>query len=978
MTFQNLKPSQSLHGFSVDRVEDIPELRSQATLFTHDKTGAKLIHLFNEDPNNLFCVAFRTPVYNDTGVPHILEHSVLSGSEKFPLKDPFKELLKGSLQTFLNAMTYPDKTIYPVSSQVEADFYNLVNVYCDAVLHPLLTETTFYQEGWHFDVEDVDGPVGIKGIVYNEMKGVFSDFRSHVARRTFSALFPDTTYYYESGGDPEHIPDLTYADFKAFHRKFYHPSNSFFFLYGNLPSEKTLAFLQENYLSVYERESVDSVVHSQKAWDTPRVLEITAPSAKEDDGTASVILSWVLGESTDAVTGLLGKILSGYLLATESSPLRRALIDSGLGEDLDDMCGFDADLVQYIFSAGLRKCNPTNAAKIKTLILDTLADQVKNGLDMELLEGTIRLTEFGLREISDSRHFPHNLVLAERCYRSWLYDGDPLAHLKFAEPLDFIKEQKAKGGGFFEQKLSEMLTDNPHYLLSVVTASSKMGDDLGKQSEAQAAVLTAKFSQDDRKKHKDITDKLKQAQMTPPTEAALASLPKLDKKDLPLEGEKTVTEECQIAGVPCHQHPIFTSGIVYLDLSFDFSVLNEEDLAYLPLFCELVTRCGIVAMDYEQMAKRISLATGGISTSTICSTDATQNDQVISRFFFHAKCLEERVGEMLDIVRDLLLEPVLDDHKQQKDILLEMRNDIAGAAAQSGHSYAALHASSKLAKSRYIDELINGVTQLRFLDELLKQEDFNAISQKMLSIRELLVNRQTCHVCLTSADPTKQNQALSDFLQQLPAADPVFPEINFAIKSPAKGVGVEISSSVNYVAHSWFLPNSSPVAFGLLNLLSQNLATGFLWEKVRVEGGAYGGMAFASTAHPIFTCASYRDPNLAVTLKRFIEGLEFVAAGLSAEDVDQSIIGVIGKLDSPSSPHSKALGETIALLCGRCWDFRQTLRVAILNADSAALAAQANAILAEARSVIAVLGSVSAFDAAESDGVQLERTPLMG
>jgi Zn-dependent M16 (insulinase) family peptidase len=358
---QEIKTGTVLHGFRTDRVEPVPEIHATAYIFTHAKTGARVLHLFNDDPENLFSIAFRTPSADNTGVPHVLEHSVLCGSKKFPVKDPFQEMLKGSLQTFLNALTYRDKTVYPVASQLEKDFFNLADVYCDAVFNPLLTRNTFFQEGWHFDVPDLHGPVGIKGIVYNEMKGVFSDFASHVARRTVAGLMPDTIYAFESGGDPEQIPSLSYERFTEFHRRFYHPSNSYIFLYGSIPSEKTLRFLDDHYLADFSAPPQRAAIARQPLWHAPRRLSFEAPAQKEDDGTATVLLAWIFGESSDPLSALCGTVVGHYLLGTESSPLRRALVDSGLGEDLDETSGFGIEAVQSFFIAGLRKTRPGNA-----------------------------------------------------------------------------------------------------------------------------------------------------------------------------------------------------------------------------------------------------------------------------------------------------------------------------------------------------------------------------------------------------------------------------------------------------------------------------------------------------------------------------------------------------------------------------------------------------------------------------------------
>ncbi|MCX7726823.1 MAG: insulinase family protein, partial [Chitinispirillaceae bacterium] len=502
----------------------IPELNSTGYEFYHLKSGAKVVHFFNSDPNNLFSIAFRTPVNDNTGVAHILEHSVLCGSKRYPVKDPFQEMMKGSLHTFLNALTYPDKTVYPVSSQVEKDFFNLVSVYADAVFNPILSENTFYQEGWHFEVTDLNKPIDIKGIVYNEMKGVYSNFSSQVERKLLSTLFPDTNYHFESGGDPEHIPELTYEDFIAFHRRYYHPSNSFIVLYGNIPSQKTLAFLDENFLNLYTKISLDSAVKMQKLWKKPRNFFTEAPASKEEDGSATVVLSWIFGDATDPVNTLAGRILSWYLLDTETSPLKRALLDSGLGEDLADVSGFDADLRQTVFSVGLRKTKPEHTSQIEEIILSTLNKIVKDGLDRDLLLGAIRTIEFDLREVSGI-HFPYNLRIAERCYRSWIYDGDPFAHCAFERPLNIIKEHFENNIGFFENFLRATLLDNTHRLTSTIVASSEAAKKLEELTKKQVEKLTSSFGIKDKKRYFELTQTLLEYQKTPSNKEDIKNCP---------------------------------------------------------------------------------------------------------------------------------------------------------------------------------------------------------------------------------------------------------------------------------------------------------------------------------------------------------------------------------------------------------------------------------------------------------------------
>jgi Zn-dependent M16 (insulinase) family peptidase len=970
---QNLKLKASVHGFSLIRIQPIEELNVTAYEFIHEKNGARLIHIYNEDPDNLFSIAFRTPVYDSTGVPHILEHSVLCGSRKFPIKDPFQELLKGSLQTFLNALTYPDKTVYPVSSQVEKDFFNLVDVYCDAVFNPMLTENTFYQEGWHFDVEDISKPIGIKGIVYNEMKGVFSNFSSHVDRKSLSSIFPDTTYFHESGGEPEQITNLTYEQFREFHRKYYHPSNSFIILYGNIPSEKTLHFLNDNYIKHFERLEIDSAIKHQMLWDAPREQTILAPAPKEDDGTATVAALWIFGNAADPVLSLAGKILTHYLLGTESSPLKRALIDSGLGEDLDDISGFESDLAQTIFAAGLRKCLPQNASKVLDCIISTLRKEVEVGMDSELLEGALRQVEFSLREVT-SGHFPYNLRLAERCYRSWIYDGDPFAHLAFEKPLSEIK---SKGIDFFVELIRSLLLKNPHRLLSTVTASSEMGKMLEQQTLQHAHLLTQHFTESDKQRFSVLTEELLRQQKTTPAPEALATLPRLDKRDLPREGRKYPIQIVDAGNATLHLHDVFTSGIVYVDCGFDLSGVPVELVPFVPLFAELITRCGAGGISYEKMATQIALATGGIDASVSCKTKSGTADELMFYLFFSGKSLLSRTDEMLSIMSKILLTPELDNAKQIRDILKEERNSLHSSIVSAGHQFAILNASSHLSKSRYLDELMGGITQLRFLDSLVSRDAVGEVVDAVKKIHSLIIDKNRCVLSVTVENPSTVEEKLKVFLESLPSLD--VGSVNYDIKmtTPELPKAVELSSAVNFVGKVWKLPALSPDDAGILYLTARHLSTGYLWDKVRVEGGAYGGMSMMSVSHPVFACASYRDPNIKSTIEHFTGGLKEIASGISQGKIDQSIIGTIGKIDSPRSPHAQGFGSTIDLLSGFTREYKQKMREAVLGADTETLVRTAKRILGISECVTAVLGGAAAIDNAINEGMQFQRESLL-
>jgi hypothetical protein len=966
----------SVHGFDLIRTERIEELHSTAFQFEHRKSGAHLIHLHNDDPNNLFSIAFRTPVYDNTGVPHILEHSVLGGSRKYPIKDPFQELLKGSLQTFLNALTYPDKTVYPVSSQVESDFYNLADVYCDAVFHPLLTEQTFFQEGWHFDVPDPDGPITIKGIVYNEMKGVFSDFHSHVSRKTIGALFPDTTYYFESGGEPEFITDLTYEQFKQFHSRFYHPSNSYIFLYGNIPAEKTCAFLDKKYLDSFTRIEPDSHISPQPLWNTPHRVEFDAPAAEHDKGTATVLVTWLTGTTTDPVDMLICRILSRYLLGTESSPLRRALVDSGLGEDLDEMTGFDAELVQGIFTAGLRKAKPENTTAITNLIFSTLKNQADGGIDEELLEASIRRTEFSLREISDDGRFPYNLRLADRCYRSWIYDGDPFAHLAFEQPLSTIKADPGNHPHIFAGHIKRLLIDNPHYLVTTVTASPKLGQALEHLTENQTRRLTENFTHDDKKKHYTITKGVLEVQKKPVTNVS-SIIPRLRIGDVPQKNRIVPCRTSAEKGIECYHHDLFTSGIVYVDIGFDCLHIPPPLLPYLPIYLELLTRCGARDYSFEQMAKRVSLSTGGISSSTIIrETFSESSSPFLFKLFIHSKSIVDRAGEMATILTDLFTTPHLDNRKQIKTILMEMKNDLYSSIIGSGHSFAVNYLCSRLTPSGYCSEVTDGITQFRFLDRLIRTDNIDSVIDAMKQLHTILIQNKNTILSITAEDPSLHNGTFTDVIGQLPTGSISECPLDTLTLPEGNFTGIEINTSVNYVAQGWRLEKMNAHELGLMNLLSLALSRGFLWDSVRVEGGAYGSMASISPNYPVFTCYSYRDPNLLRTLECFKEGLIKIAHGANQDMIEQSSIGTIGKIDKPRTPHQMGLSETYNRLSGKPPDFRQQQRDSILCATPKALTETAQRILDTATTAVCIVGSKAAFTEISDSGSSFIRQPL--
>ncbi|MFW5959557.1 MAG: insulinase family protein [Chitinivibrionales bacterium] len=972
MESQNLSQGGSIGGFNITGITPVQEIDSEVAEFYHKKSGARVLHIYNSDRNNLFNAAFRTPVYNNTGVPHILEHSVLAGSAKYPLKDPFKEMLNRSLQTFLNAVTYPDKTMYPVSSEVEEDFFNLMDIYCDAVFNPLLTQTTFMQEGWHFDLPEKGSEVSIKGIVYNEMKGVFSDFKSHVSRKTINNLFPDTTYRFESGGDPIEIPKLTYSDFKAYHSRLYHPSNSYIILYGNIPSEKTLSFLETHYLNSFDRIDPDTRISPQKPWTEPRTLNQEAPGQEEDNGKATVTACWNTGESKDAYEALVMSVLSYYLLGTESSPLKRALLDSGLGEDLCGLSGFDNDLANSFFCAGLRKVLPENAEQIKSIVFETLKQEVSEGMDTELIEGSIRHLEFSTREIRNG-HFPYNLMIAERVMISWLYEGDPCAYLRTEPLFRELRKNLESNPEYFEDMIREKFINNTHFLLSCITASSEKGRKLGELTKQEAARLSKDFTQEDIDKHHETTKEIIDQQKKENTDEELACLPELDTASLPRKAKTYPFQKENRSGIEYNIHEVFTAGIHYLDLCFDISSVSDEYLYLLPLYEEVMVRCGAGGRSRKETAVKTSLYTGGINLSDVVALNPETTENPIMKLLFHSKSLFKYTDEMTAHVAEILTSPDLSDKDLIKEALTELRNDMYASVISSGHRYASDIASSKLSRTGEIEEKLNGLSQLRFLYRLSDEADYESIADNLKTLHKEIVSQNNLLVSLTSERP---DQAAESFLKRLSC----FPKGEN--KGPAqrgsfnKGdldtiTGVRIGSSVNYSARVWNLGPVSPEEAGNLMILSKNLSTGYLWDKIRVEGGAYGGGALLSLDSADFICRSYRDPNLTYTFEHFEKGLKKALDPSNFSRLKQNITGTIGGLDKPKTPHAQGFSETLNSIKGREPGFRQRIREAILTAEPGDLKSTAERILDNKDNACAVVGNTESFDKAEKQGFSI-------
>ncbi len=954
------------HGFELLREEEIPELNTRARLLRHVQTGAELLSLENDDENKVFGISFRTPPADSTGLPHIMEHAVLSGSRKYPVKEPFIELAKSSLQTFLNAFTFPDKTCYPIASQNLKDFYNLIDVYLDAVFYPLIPLHTLQQEGWHYELDGREEPLTFKGVVFNEMKGAYSSPDSLLSRYSQQSLFPDNAYGLDSGGDPKEIPNLTYEQFKSFHETYYHPSNARIFFYGDDDAEERLRLINA-YLKDFQPITVDSTIPLQTRFDQPKRFTHPYSVGQETstDRKGMLTSNWMLTESREPETTLGLHILSHILIGTPASPLRKALIDSGLGEDLTGG-GLDDDLRQMFFAAGLKGIAVGDAEKVEALILETLAALAEEGIDPDMVEAGVNTIEFRLRE-NNFGSFPQGLVLMLRSLSTWLYDGDPLAPLRFEQPLGAIKGRLATGEAYFEELIRRHLLDNPHR----TTVILKPDPELRQREEAAEAERLAQsraaMSEEQLQAVVENTRELKLRQETPDTPEALATIPSLSLDDLDKHNKLIPLTVLEENGNKILFHDLFTNGIVYLDVGFNLRVLPQELLPYVPLFGQALIKIGTEAEDFVKLSQRIGRKTGGISPTTLTST-ISKSQESACWLIIRGKATAAQADELLAILRDVLLTVKLDNQERFKQMVLEAKAREEADLVPGGHRVINTRLRAQFDEAGWAAEQMGGLSYLFFLRQLAQEVDGNwpGVLEKLEQVRRTLINRDNvlCNVTVDDANWAGFRPQLTGFLGTLPKA---------AIKrvqwSPGRNPafeGLTIPAQVNYVGKGANLYQLGYQLDGSVAVISKYLRTTWLWERVRIQGGAYGGFCVFDHRSGVFTYLSYRDPNLLNTLENFDGTVQFLRQlDLSEDELRKSIIGAIGEMDAYQLPDAKGYTSLTRYLTGDSDEARQRRRDEILSTTAADFKAFAD-VLEELnkQGLVAVMGSKEAIDAA--------------
>jgi hypothetical protein len=954
-------------AFELIEDRDLPELASTARYYRHKRTGAELLSIINEDENKVFGITFKTLPADSTGVAHILEHSVLCGSKNYPARKPFVEMLKGSLQTFLNAMTFPDKTAYPVASQNLQDFYNLVGVYLDAVLYPNLSRETFLQEGWHFDLETADAPLDYKGVVFNEMKGAYSSPDTVMHVEMLKSVLPDTIYANASGGDPRVMPELTYETFRDFHTRYYTPSNARVVFAGDDDPDERLAIL-DRYFSGFEKTVPAPDVALQRRFAAPRHVEASY-AASPEQGTARdgrMVVTWLLDEpksERDAIAlGVLGYLLTG----TSAAPLKKALTDSGLGESV--IGGLSQSTRQPLASFGLKGIDPDRGGEVEALILSELKRLADEGIDRKAIEAAVNTLEFQMRELNTGS-FPRGIALMFGVMGRWLHGADPLEALAFEAPLQQLKAEIEANPRLFETMIRDMLVNNMHRVSLSLRADS---DQARREADAERERLdTVRAGMDEAAIENAVieTQKLRALQEAPEAPEALASLPRLRRADLPRQNTEIPTEETELSGIPVLVHDLPTNGIVYLDVGFNLRNLTAELLPYIPIFSRALLQTGTRAEDFVSLTQRIGRSTGGIHTQRVAAP-VYGSDRAAAWLLLRGKAVPEHAGEMLAIMGDVLLDARLDNPDRIRQMVREAKAGSESRLVPGGHQLAATRLEAGFGEAGWINEQLGGISNLFFLRDLERkiENDWPSVLQKLEAIRDILLVRSGMIANVTSeaAHWTDFSPQLGSFIDGLPrgdAADEIWPGPNLP---PAEGL--TFPAQVNYVAQGVNLEKAGYPRNGAAAVAVQHLNTTYLWDKIRVQGGAYGGFAGYNGPAGVFRLGSYRDPNLTRTLDVYAGVPAALRQPIEADDLEKTVIGVIGSIDRYMLPDAKGFSALTRHLTGETAQRRQLVREQVLNTTPADFVRLADALeLAMSDAHTIVLGSDEAIGKANGE-----------
>ncbi|MDC7290229.1 insulinase family protein [Blautia schinkii] len=964
-----------LSAYEIIKQENLADIHSAGWLLRHKKTGARVMLIENDDENKVFNIAFRTPPMNSTGVPHILEHSVLCGSKEFPLKDPFVELVKGSLNTFLNAMTYPDKTCYPVASCNEQDFQNLMHVYLDAVFFPNIysKEEIFRQEGWSYHLEDVQGPLKYNGVVYNEMKGAFSLPEEVLEREIMNSLFPDTTYGCESGGNPQNIPELSYEEFLDFHKKYYHPSNSYIYLYGNMDMSEKLDFIDKHYLSQFDALEVDSAVREQPSFAACKDMVLNYPVAENEGVEDNTYLSYnmVTGKAMDNTLCLAFEVLDYALLSAPGAPLKKALLDAQVGKDIYG--SFDDGILQPYFTVVAKGSNPDRKDEFVSIIRDVLTNIVKNGIDKKSVEAGINYLEFRYRE-ADFSSYPKGLMYSLDILGDWLYDDEhPFETVKQLGVFDYLKE--ALHQGYFEKLIQEYLLDNPHGSVLTLIPELGLAARREKELEEKLEAYRSSLSEEELQAMVEKTKALEAYQEAEEEPENLECIPMLKRSDIKREAYKLYNEELRVDDSLFLYHDVCTNGIGYVELLFELKDLNPEKVPYLGLLKSVLGYVDTERFTYGELFNEINASTGGIQCGVEVFDKADSTEEFKAMFSVRGKALYPKLPFLFEMIEEILSTSKLEDTKRLYEIIAQAKSRAQISLVSAGHSTAVLRAASYGSPMAEFQDQMAGVGYYHFIEKLDKEFDQRKdeiIRELRALMVEILRPEYFCVSYTGERESLEEMKQLTVSIKKTLHTEPV--QIHSApMVCEKKNEGFKTSGQVQYVAQTGNFRKQGLDYTGALEILKVVLSYDYLWMNLRVKGGAYGCMSgFKRSGESFFV--SYRDPHLGRTLEVY-QGIPAYIRDFQADEREMTkyIVGTISGKDVPQTPMMKGAVSKTAYFCGVSEEMLQRERDQILNAtveDMHALAPIVEAILSAGQ--VCVVGSESAVEKAKDTFLEIK------
>lgn len=913
------------------RIEDIA---SEGYILRHKKSGARVCVISNDDDNKVFSIGFRTPPEDETGVPHIIEHTTLCGSDKFPVKDPFVELVKGSLNTFLNAMTYPDKTLYPVASYNEQDFKNLMDVYLDAVFHPNITkyQEIFMQEGWHYELESEDAPLTINGVVYNEMKGAYSSPDEVLQTAIAQALFPDNTYSKNSGGDPDHIPELTYEHYLDFYHKYYHPSNSYIYLYGDMDVKERLEWMDRAYLSAYESMEIDSNIPMQKPFDAMKFVETTFPITDDDPEENNTYLSYnmVIADVLDPTLYQAFTVLDYVLVSAPGAPVRQALIDAGIGQDVYG--SYENEMLQSFFSIVAKNANKGDKDRFVRIIEDTLQNLVENGLNKDSLLAGINSEEFRFRE-ADFGQFPKGLLYGLQCMESWLFDDKkPFIHLECLDTFEYLRSQISTG--YFEDLIRKYLLENKHGAVVVVAPQKGLNSAKEAALEKKLAEKKAAMSAEEIQNLIAQTKHLHAYQEEPSPEEDLKKIPMLKREDMRKDAMPFDNREDTIGEIPVVHHDISSNGIDYVTLMFECGDISQEDIAYLGVLRAVLGYVNTKHYSYAGLFNAINIYTGGISCGVSVYPKVNERDLVSVKFEVRIRVLEKNLEEAMKLVDEIVRTSDITDVKRLTELIAQVKSRLQVSLSSSGHTVAAMRALSYQSRYAFYQDATLGIEYYQHvvkLDEQIRTNPEGVVKKLQEMIGKVLV-RKRLMVSFTADQKAFEaaKPVMETYLNRIAQGDAAGEQTKLELSR--KNEGFTDASQIQYVARGGNFRDHGFTYRGSLKILKLIMSYEYLWINIRVKGGAYGCMSsFLRTGESYFV--SYRDPNLGKTIDIYEHIPDYLRSFTADErDMTKYVIGTFGSLDTPMNPEAKGSRSMSAYLQELPFEQIQRERDEILHA----------------------------------------------